>query len=294
MTVFLTGASGYIGSAVAEALATSGHSVIGLARNEEKAKSLEAKGYRAHIGDINDFTSLAVAAKASDGVIHAATGAPASTGKGDTDAVEAMLDALEGSGKPFLYTSGVWVMGDTGGRLASEWSPLDPAQLVEWRPAVERRVIDTTERKIRGMVIRPAMVYGHHSGLLSWFMESARVRGSVRFVGTGANHWSFVHVDDLARMYVLALEKSPAGELFVAAQGSPLRTRDVALAAAKAAGVEGKIEPWPVEEARKEYGPMADALILDQRVGSTKAGRVLGWTPREHSVLDEIASWGKS
>jgi nucleoside-diphosphate-sugar epimerase len=289
MRLFLTGATGYIGSAVADALLRAGHTVTGLVRTEGKAARIEAKGCRALRGDLRDTDRLASGARDSDGVIHTAIDWGPETAEIDLAAVEAILKALDGSGKPFIYTSGVWVIGNTGGKVAGEMAPLNPPPVVAWRPAVERRVLDARERKVRGVVIRPVMVYGRGGGAAGNFVNSARERGVVKFVGSGENYWSFVHVDDLADLYVLAIESAPAGELFLASDGRFFRVREVAEAASRAAGAGGEVEAWPVEEARVAMGPIVDGLALDQKAASTKATRLLGWSPKRPPVLQDLS-----
>src|SRR5277367_3062144 len=157
MVIFLTGATGYIGSAVADALHKAGHSVIGLARSDEAAGRLHLKRIAAHHGDLASVASLASAAAAADGVIHAGT---TNNGAVDREAVRAMLEAVAGSGKPFLYTSGIWVMGATNGQAVDETSPLRPSPMIEWRAGVEQLVLDSATQNVRSIVIRPAVVYG--------------------------------------------------------------------------------------------------------------------------------------
>src|SRR5271165_2253706 len=146
MVIFLTGATGYIGGAVADALLNAGHSVIGLARSDEAAGRLHLRNMSVHHGDLDSTSSLASAAEAADGVIHAGT---TNNGAVDRQAVGAMLDAMAGSGKPFLYTSGIWVVGDTGGRVADETWPARPISLVSWRADVEQLVLDAAARNVR-------------------------------------------------------------------------------------------------------------------------------------------------
>lgn len=274
--VFVTGATGYIGAVVCEKLIAAGHEVVGLARSDASARKLGDAGVRPHRGDLADAASIAAGCRASDGAVHAGADWGPEFGARDRFAVEAMLDALAGSDKPFLYTSGTWVMGSTGGRLAGEMFPLKPPPAVSWRPAVERLVLDATERKVCGVVIRPAMVYGRGGG------TAGRLgRREVPIAGDGENHWSFVHVDDLADLYVLAIENAPAGSLYVAADGPAVKAKDVA-------AVAGVTTFLPMDQARERFGGVADCLVLDQRVGSTRAGRELGWKPSRPSVLDEI------
>ena len=283
MRVFVTGATGYIGAAVVEALRGAGHEVIGLARSEEAAGALEAAGGFALRGSLADADALARGAREADAVIHAgATGKP-DQGEVDTAAVRAMLDALEGSEKPFIYTSGIWVLGATGDRVADEDAPLDPAGIVAWRAAVERAVLDAAGRGIRPVVLRPGVVYGRGGGTPRMFVSAGRKKGVVRYVGDGSQRWPLVHVDDLADLYLLALG-APAGTVLNAA-GPSLAARDVAEAAAAATGA--RTEAWPIEEARAAFGPFADALALDQQVSAERA-RALGWNPSRPSVLEEL------
>ncbi|MGD0437171.1 MAG: NAD-dependent epimerase/dehydratase family protein [Bryobacteraceae bacterium] len=279
MDLFLTGATGYIGGAVADALRGAGHSVAGLARSDESAGLLHLRGIAAHHGDLAHPQSLMAAALACDGVIHVGT---TNDGAVDRLAVELMLQALAGSGKPFVYTSGIWVLGDTGGRLVDETAPVRPAALVEWRPAMERMVLAAAMQGVRATVIRPGIVYGRGGGIPAGFVESAEMRGVVQYVGTGENHWPVVHVEDLADLYVRVVENAAAGELFHAVENSRHSVREIA----EAAGA--RTEPWPLEAARKTLGAYADALALDQNVSAEKAKATLGWKPRADGILDDL------
>jgi nucleoside-diphosphate-sugar epimerase len=225
------------------------------------------------------------AARAADGVISLATTYDPAI---DGPAVDAILGALAGSDKPFIYTSGIWSHGDTGGQVVDETSPPMPAPLVAWRQAVENRVREAAKRGIRTVVIRPAIVYGRGGGIPAGFVESAKKQGAARHVGTGENRWPFVHVDDLADLYLLALERAPAGTLLLAVSGPSVAVRDVAAAASRGAGAGGKTDAWPLEEARKTLGPYADALALDQQASGRRAEEMLGWRPRRPDVLTDI------
>lgn len=284
MTVFVTGATGYIGTAVVRALRAAGHVVSGLARSADAAAKLAGEGAEVVRGSLEDLPVLARGARAADAVIH--LGATGKTDQGEVDAaaVGAMLAALEGSGKPFVYTSGMWVLGDTGGRVADEDAPLHPARIVAWRGGVEATVREAAARGVRSVVLRPGVVYGRGGGTPGMFVSAARRKGVVRYVGDGTQRWPFVHVDDLAELYVLALD-APAGTVLNAAAGPSLPVRQVAEAAARANGASA--EPWPLEEARQTLGPFAEALALDQRV-SAEGALALGWSPSRPSVLDEL------
>jgi nucleoside-diphosphate-sugar epimerase len=288
MDVFLTGATGYIGSAVAEGLQKAGHKVTGLARTGEKAKQLESRGVRACIGDLLKPETLVAPARAAEGVIHTASTNDANAAQADASVVRAILKALEGTGKPFVYTSGVWVLGSTGDKAADEQAPVNPTPLVAHRSAIEQEVLGYKGLGVRTVVIRPALVYGRGGSIPKMLVQSARETGAARFVGDGQNRWPFVDVDDLAQLYVLALEKAAPGSLYNAAHGPSYRVREVAEAASIGAGAKGKTQAWPLEEARKTMHAFADALVLDQQISSEKAKKKLGWSPRAASVLDEL------
>jgi nucleoside-diphosphate-sugar epimerase len=288
MEVFLTGATGYIGSAVAEALQKAGHKVTGLARTPEKAKKLEARDMRAIIGDLLKPETVAAPARAAEGVIHTANTNDANSAQADAAIVRAILKALEGTGKPFVYTSGIWVLGSTGDKVADENSPLNPTPLVAHRAAIEQEVLGYKGRGVRTVVIRPALVYGRGGSIPRMIAQSARETGAARYIGDGQNRWAFVDVGDLALLYVLALEKAAPGSLYNAAHGSSFRVHEVAEAASIGAGAKGKTQAWPLEEARKTMGGFADALVLDQQISGEKARRELGWSPGAASVLDDL------
>ena len=285
MQVFLTGATGYIGTAVADRLRAAGHQLSGLARSEAAADRLTAAGVRPVRGDFADPKSVGSAARSADGVISLATTYNPAV---DGPAIEAVLDALAGSDKPLVYTSGIWSHGDTGDAVVDETTPPKPAALVKWRQAVEDRVLEGAQRGIRTAVIRPAIVYGRGGGIPAGFVDSAREEGAARFVGTGKNRWPFVHVDDLADLYLLALERAPAGSLLLAVSGPSHRVGEVAAAASRGAGAGGRTTAWPLEEARKTLGPYADALVLDQQASGRRAQETLGWQPRRPDVLEDI------
>ena len=284
MNVFVTGATGYIGTAVVEALRVEGHDVSGLARSVEAATKLEAMGVEVVWGSLTELSALYRGARAADAVVHLGATGQEDQAEVDTGAVSAMLNAVEGTGKPFVYTSGIWVLGDTGGRVADEDAPLHPAEIVAWRAEVEGTMREATAWGIRPIVLRPAVVYGRGGGTPGTFVSAARKKGVVRYVGEGTQRWPFVHVDDLADLYVRALD-APAGTVLNAAAGHSLPVRDVAEAAAQANGAE--VEAWPLEEAREVLGAYADALALDQQVSAERA-RALDWKPSRPSVLDEL------
>ena len=284
MRLFLTGATGYIGSAATEVLRAQGHELSGLARSDAAAARLQAAGITPVRGDLSDPASVAAGARAADGVISMGSSYDPPV---DGRAVDAMLDALAGSDKPFLYTSGIFAQGDTAGTAVDETSPLNPAAFAAWRVPVDDRVRAAAARRIRSVVIRPGIVYGRGGGIPAGFVDSARTDRAARFVGTGDNRWALVHVDDLADLYALALERAPAGSLYLAVHGPSHRVRDLAAAASRGAGAGGRTVGWPLEEARAELGAYADALALDQQASGARA-KALGWRPYRPDALVDL------
>jgi nucleoside-diphosphate-sugar epimerase len=288
MKVFLTGATGYIGTAVAERLRAAGHQLSGLARSDQAAAKLEAAGITPVRGDFTNPAAVASGARSANAVISMAT---TYDSKVDAPAVDAILDALAGSNKPFIYTSGIWVNGDTGGIVADETTPAEPVELVAWRKGVEDRVLEAAGRGVRSVVIRPAIVYGRGGGIPAGFRDSAKREGAARFVGTGENRWPMVHVDDLADLYVLALERAPAGTLLLAVSGPAHPVKELAAAASRGAGGRGNTAEWPIEQAREELGSgYADALTLDQQASSRRAEELLGWRPHRPGPIEDLES----
>jgi len=289
--ILVTGATGYIGAVVCETLSARGHTVVGTARSPAAEAELAAHGYEIAHADLVEPESLARAAAACDAVVHTAATQDEDMGPAEQAAVRAMLAGLAGSGKAFVYTSGVWVYGSAPpGRVMDEDTPPDPVALFAWRPALEAEVIAAAARGVRTIVIRPGMVYGRGGGPCNHFAAMAE-DGVPRYVGDGQNHWSLVHVDDLAALYALAIERAPAGTLVNGVAGPPLRVRDLAEAAAAGAGFEAAPVAWPVMEAAVELGADdADGVTRDHRISGERARALLGWVPAPRSPLDELRS----
>jgi nucleoside-diphosphate-sugar epimerase len=286
--ILVTGATGYIGAVVAETLAGRGHAVVATARSAAAEAAIGAQGYEAVRADLHEPEPLARAAAACDAAIHTAATQDEGMGPAEQAAVRAMLAALAGTDAPFVYTSGVWVYGSAPpGRLLDEETPPDPVALFAWRPGLEQEVVAAAASGVRGVVIRPGMVYGRGGGPTNQFAAMA-ADGVPRYVGDGENHWTLVHVDDLAELYALALEHAPAGTLVNGVVGPPLRVRDLAEAASAGAGLPPP-RPWPVEEAALELGPDdADGVTRDHRISGERARAILGWNPPSRSPLDEL------
>jgi nucleoside-diphosphate-sugar epimerase len=288
MSILLTGATGFIGSSVLPRLLDEGHSVIALVRDRAKADIVEAAGATALIGDATDSDLVARAALESDGVIHLASGKDV-----DPVFIDAVLCGLEGSGKPFVHTGGIWTYGSNDDITGD--SPAEPPAITAWRGVNEARVL--AAEGIRTAVVVPSIVYGHGKGLPNVIVDAPRGDGVVpalRLIGDGSQHWATVHVDDLAALYVLALENGDAGAVYIGANGTNPTVRELAQAAADAAdtaGIGGRVEAESEPESRERLGAaLADALLLDQQARGSKARIDLGWEPNGPSLVEEIAS----
>ena len=288
MKVFVTGASGYIGSVVAAAAQARGHQVLGLARSDSVATRLRTVGIEPLLGDMRDGSCLVVGAQRADAVIHCAAIRGPEMAAADRGAVTALLGALARSGKPFIYTGSAFVYGDTGNRVVDEDAPLSPTAISPWRQAIEGEILAVVSG-VHGVVLRVPLVYGRGgSFILPRLIERARTDGVAFYVGTGENHWSTVHVDDLADLYVRALERAPVGSVFNAAAAPAVQWRRLAQAIGRAAGVGDQVASWSVEEVSRLFGPYGPGFSENQRLSAERATSVLGWEPHACSVLDDL------
>lgn len=289
MRVFVTGASGFIGSAVAAEFARAGHEVLGLVRSPGKARELHAAEVRTVVGTMESGAEWLGRAGECEVLVHAAAEHSPRAFDVDREFVKALLDTARGANAPrlLLYTSGVWVYGDTGGRRVDESSMPTPHPYVARRVEHERMVLEADGGALRTLVIRPGCVYGGSGSLTASWFASAASEGAARIVGDGQNRWSMVHRDDLAQLYVLAAESGCRVEVFNATDRSRSTVRECAQAASRAAGADGKVVTTSVAEAVKASGAYAECLALDQHVDSGKAVRLLGWQPRHAGFVDE-------
>lgn len=287
MKIFLTGATGFLGSAIGEGLAKSGHEVRGLARSESARREVLDRGWIPVPGDLRDLETLRREAAAADGVVHAANTGGDDAADLDVRATRAILEALEGTDKPFLYTSGVWVLGSTGDDMADETTPTDPAPpLVGWRTELEGEVLAAAARGVRASVVRPGIVVGGGGGILGLLAQ-----GAIPVVGDGTQHWPLVHREDLADLYVKALGV-PGGTILHGV--SDTATLDELVRAVQAVDPEFDPRRVPMEEARRELGAFADALALDQRVDARRTRAQLDWRPRRAPVQRALAEAAES
>lgn len=286
MRIFLTGGSGYVGSAVLDAFVRARHQVDALVRNSEKAAQVQARGAHPLLGNLGDPSTYADAAAAADGVVHTAYEYSARGQQIDAMAIEALLTPTERQGRFMVYTSGIWVLGNCPAPV-DEAAPLNPAEFVAWRPAHEQRVLNAATAGIRPIVIRPGIVYGGSRGIVGEMLKDA-ANSLVRVVGSGDNHWPLVYDRDLAELYVRLATNADASGVFHANDEGDERVNDLVAALANQAPTSPSVRHLPIAEARQKMGPYADALALDQIVRSPRA-RALGWNPSLHSVAGNAA-----
>jgi len=287
MRVFITGASGYVGSAVCASVKKRGHDVVGLARSAASIEKLQAAGVHPVQGSLSDHNVLREMTHDADAVIHCAFEQSADGVALETAAIDAMLSAVDTDHEAFIYTSGVWVYGDTNGKTIDETAPLNPIPLVAWRPAIEKKVQDAQRHKLRTIVIRPGLVYGGSGGLIGMMMGLAKAQ-QLAIVGNGKNHWQMVRVDALGELYALAIERAPADSIYNGVGSESVPYGEIARAAHRTAGGDGNLHEISLEEGRKMMGPFADALALDQRISGAKAERELDWNSNRPGVLDDL------
>ena len=288
MHVFVTGASGYLGSAIAARLVKTGHEVQGLVRSEEQAEAIASMGVKPVIGDLEEIETFLSDLKNNDAVVHAAYRPQPETARLDRLALETIRASVaDGRVRHVLYTSGVWVHGDTGERIEDETSPLHPTDDVAWRPAHEEVALDMVEHEAHVTVMRPGMVYGGVGGEFAGWFRQAREKKTITYPGSGAQHWNMVHLADVAEGYRLALEHARGANRFILVDESRFTVRELAEAVARAAGVDAA--PSDPAQVREKEGTYGAALLLDQRVTAAKARRELGWVPRHTSFVNEAA-----
>jgi nucleoside-diphosphate-sugar epimerase len=283
MKVLVTGASGYVGSAVTAALVRAGHLVTGQHHSDPSERLLRELGATPVRAQLGRFAELVPVLAQQDAVIHAAADyQPAN----DREAIEAMLAGAKAAERPYsiIYTSGVWVLGEQRTPAAEDAAADHPAAAVAWRVGHEQLVLEGGGGRITTAVIRPGMVFGGKGGMFAPWLESAVKEGAAAFVGTGRQHWAYVHREDLAELYRQVLERRGSG-IFHGVDGRPELVQDSARAISAAAG-KGAVRSIPVEAARQGMGPMADALAMDQVVVSAR-GREVGWAPRRRGFSEE-------
>ena len=286
--VFLTGGTGYVGSAVLDALVRGGHQVTAIARDPEKVAGIESRGARGLLAELGTPARYMDIALESDVVVHAALEHSPRGAQLDGDLLDRLLPALSdtGSAKTFIYTSGIWLIGPAPDP-ADESVPVAPTPHAAWRAPLERRVLEATTLSLRTAVVRPGVVYGGKRGIVSDLLKNA-LNGLVRVIGPGTNHWPCVYDRDLGELYARIAETPEASGVYHVNDEGDEQVNDIVQAIADHVSPRPDIRHVPLEEARAKMGPYADALALDQRLRCPRA-RAIGWTPTLRSVSGNVA-----
>ncbi len=284
MKVALTGATGYIGSHILTELQAHGHDVVALVRNDTESAKVSDRATPSVI-DLYDRPGVAGLLSDADAAIHTASPGDATSADLDSAVVDAVIDAYDGTGKPYLQISGLWIYGKNVNIV--EESPLDSPAMVAWKPPIERRMLGA--RDMRGVVITSASAYGDAGGgIPGLLLGSPRDdAGNLIMVGSGQQHWPTIHVADLAAFFRRVLEDDSARGRYVVSNGVRSSAAELTQAAAVAAGGSGAV-PGSEDEARQRLGDaFAPVMLLDQFTAATKA-RSLGWAPTRPTLIEEF------
>jgi nucleoside-diphosphate-sugar epimerase len=286
MKVALTGATGFIGSHVLTELQGHGHEVTAVVRDDAQADLVGGRGATPIVVDLYDRPAVVSLLGDADGAIHLASPGDATSADLDSAVVDAAVDAFAGTGKPYIHISGTWIYGDNSS--INEHSPFNPPALVAWKEPIESRVLGA--RDMRGVVIVSSVAYGDSGGgIPGLLLNSPRDdQGNLIMLGTGQQHWTTVHVADLADFFRCALENGSARGYYVIGNGLNSTVAELTEAAAVAAGAPGAV-PGSDDEARARLGDyFAEVLLLDQGTVAKKANADLGWYPSRPGLVDEF------
>lgn len=286
MKVALTGATGFVGSHILTELHEHGDEVTALVRNGSQAEVAKARGATPVVIDLYDRPAVTSVLADAEGAIHTASPGDATSAGLDSAVVDAVIGAFAGTGKPYLHISGDWIYGNN--TAITEDSPIHAPAMVAWKEPIERRVLGATG--IRGAVIVSSVAYGDGGGGIPGLLLGSPKDGDGNLImlGTGQQHWSTVHVADLADFFLRVLEHDSARGRYVVGNGLNPTVAELTEAAAVAVGAPGVV-PGSGDEARARLGGLfAEVLLLDQGTGAAKARTQLGWLPSRPSLTDEF------
>jgi nucleoside-diphosphate-sugar epimerase len=284
MKVVLTGAIGFIGSHILAELLGHGHEVTALVRDDPEL--VAARGAIPTAVDLYDRPAVVRLLSDADAAIHTASPGDETSANLDSAVIDAAIEAFTGTGKPYLHISGIWIFGDNSS--ITEESPTNSPGLVAWHPAIDRRVVEAPD--MRGVVIVSSVAYGDGGGALPGILLGSPRDGAGNLImlGTGRQHWSTVHVADLANFFRLVLEDDSATGYYVVGDGRNPAVTELTEAAAIAVGAPGAV-PGSDEEAKTRVGDyFADVLLLDQGTFAAKARDRLGWAPTHPGLVDDL------
>lgn len=283
MKILVTGGTGYIGSVVVRKLIEAGHSVTAIVRSSSSARKAEDAGVVAVIGDLFDSDWVAEELRIHGAAIHIAAPTDGTAPQLNSAVIDAAITAFGGTDKPFVLTGGIWSYG--ANTHITETSPANAARIGAWRGELEQRLLDS---RVKASVIEPGIVYGDGAGIPSQLVDAPRnADGALILVGSGDQHWTSVHVDDLANLYVAVVEKSSGGRYLGVSDDNPT-VRELGQAVV---GPDGTVVPENDEATRERLGAdFADALLLDQEATGAKARDAFGWKPLQTPLVEELAT----
>lgn len=294
MRVFITGASGHVASALIPELVSAGHQVAGLARSDEAAEVVAARGAQVVRGDLGDLDVLRGAAAAADGVVHLAfrhdlmqVGDMVGAADADLAAVNAIADELTGTGKALVGTSGTAMLALMGitGRPGLESDAFDGGPRID----TENLIIGLADKGVRSSIVRlPPTVHSDldHHGFVPGLIGFARQNGAAGYLGDGANRWPAVHTRDAARLYRLAVESAPAGTRLHAVADDGVPFRDIAAAIGR--GLDLPVKSVGADDAPQMFGYLAGFVGVDNPTSSSATRALLSWEPTEPGLLEDL------
>jgi nucleoside-diphosphate-sugar epimerase len=286
MNIALTGGTGFVGSHILADLVAHGHEVTAVVRSEADAETVHGRGARPAVLDLYDRRALATLLTDTDGAVHTASPGDATSADLDAAVIDAAIEAFATSGKPYVHISGLWIYGQNTD--ITEDSPIDAPAMVAWKEPLQRRLL--SQSGMRGIVVVSSVAYGDSGGgIPGLVLGSPRdPAGNLIMLGSGQQHWSTVHVADLADFFRRLLEHDSARGTYVIGNGLKPTVAELTQAASVVVGAPGAV-PGSNDEARSRLGEyFADVLLLDQGTRASRARLELGWEPSHPGLVEEF------